>query len=103
MIALNRRSMLIPDMPELKAGDYVRYTKGMTRSEILKSVLALPMDERIQLVEDVWESIAETPDAITLTDEQRQELDRRLDARARGDWNGSPWEVVKQRITRNGA
>lgn len=72
----------------------------MTRNEILNGALSLPMDERIQLVEEVWESIAESPEAIELTDEQRQELNRRLVARAQGEWRGSPWEVVKQRIVR---
>ena len=39
--------------------------------------------ERIQLVEDIWDSIAAVPEATPLTDEQRQEIDRRLEAYAR--------------------
>ena len=40
----------------------------------------LPIDERIRLVEDIWDSIAADQVALSLTDEQRDELDRRLDA-----------------------
>ena len=40
----------------------------------------LPLAERIRLVEDLWDSIAADQKALPLTDEQRDELDRRLDA-----------------------
>jgi putative addiction module component (TIGR02574 family) len=40
----------------------------------------LPLEERIKLVEDLWDSIAADQQALPLTTEQRAELDRRLDA-----------------------
>ena len=40
----------------------------------------LPLDERIRLVEDLWDSIAADQKALPLTPGQRTELDRRLDA-----------------------
>ncbi len=40
----------------------------------------LPIDERIKLVEELWDSIAADQNALPLTDEQKAELDRRLDA-----------------------
>ena len=39
-----------------------------------------PIGERIQLVEDLWDRIAADQALLPLTDEQRAELDRRLDA-----------------------
>ncbi len=66
----------------------------------MADVLALPVDERIQLVEDVWDSIAAIPDAVPLTDAQRDELDRRLDAYHADPQPGSPWDEVKRRIRR---
>lgn len=39
----------------------------------------LPIGERIRLVEDIWDSIAADQTALPMTDEQRAELDRRLD------------------------
>lgn len=40
----------------------------------------LPVEERIKLVEDLWDSIAEDRKALPVTPEQRAELDRRLAA-----------------------
>ena len=40
----------------------------------------LPLDERIKLVEDLWDSIAADQRALPLTLAQQAELDRRLDA-----------------------
>ncbi len=40
----------------------------------------LPVEERIKLVEDLWDSIAEDRKALPITPEQRAELDRRLAA-----------------------
>ncbi len=40
----------------------------------------LPINERIRLVEDLWDSIAADQSVLPLTDDQRAELDRRLDA-----------------------
>ena len=42
----------------------------------------LPVDERIKLVEDLWDSIAADQRALPLTADQRIELDQRLDAYA---------------------
>ncbi|MGH8610159.1 MAG: addiction module protein [Gammaproteobacteria bacterium] len=43
-------------------------------------LLELSLDERIKLVEDLWDSIAAEQETLRLTEEQRAELDRRLDA-----------------------
>jgi len=40
----------------------------------------LPIVEKIQLVEDLWDSIAADQASLPLTPEQRTELDRRLDS-----------------------
>ena len=64
----------------------------------IADVLELSVAERIQLVEDIWDSIAAVPDAVPLTDAQREELDRRLDAYRRNPAAGSPWEEVRERV-----
>ena len=61
-------------------------------------VLRLSVTERIQLVEDIWDTIAEVPEAVGLTDEQKTELDRRLDAYHQNPNEGSPWGMVRERI-----
>lgn len=42
-------------------------------------LLDLPIEERIRVVEDLWESIAADQGALPLTSDQKAELDRRLD------------------------
>ncbi len=61
-------------------------------------ILGLSISERIQLVQDIWDSIAEVPDSIPLTDEQKAELDRRLDAYHKNPKAGSPWPIVRERF-----
>ncbi len=41
-------------------------------------IQSLSIEERLNLVEDLWDSIAAEQDALPLTPEQRAELDRRL-------------------------
>ena len=48
------------------------------------NLYTLPILERIQLVEDLWDSIASDQNALPLTDAQKTELDRRLDAYSSG-------------------
>ena len=62
------------------------------------NVLSLSVPERIQLVEDIWDTIAEVPEEVGLSDEQRAEIDRRLDAYQRNPNEGDPWEMVRERI-----
>ena len=72
----------------------------MSQHLSISDVLALSVAERILLVEDIWDSIASVPDAVKISEEQRQELDSRLDAYHRDPAAGSPWEMVKERISR---
>lgn len=65
-----------------------------------KDILSLSIAERIELIGDIWDSIAEVPEAISLTDAQKAEIDRRLDAHREDPTAGSPWSVVRERIAR---
>lgn len=60
----------------------------------------LPLDERIQLVQDLWDSIAADQNLLPLTPEQRAELDRRLDAYDADGNPGRPAEEVIADIKR---
>lgn len=50
----------------------------------------LPIDERIKLVEELWESIAADQGTLPLTDDEKVELDRRLDAFESDENQGRP-------------
>ena len=58
--------------------------------------------ERLQLVEELWESLCDAPEAVPLTDAQRAELDRRLDDLEHEGPTGIPWDDVVQRIRSSG-
>ena len=63
-----------------------------------KEIMTLSVPERIQLVEDIWDSIAEAPEEMQLSLDQKAELDRRLDAYHKHPEQGAPWSVVRERI-----
>lgn len=66
-------------------------------SSSISEYVTLSVPERIQLVEDIWNSIAEAPDELPLTKAQA-ELDRRLNAYRLNPEEGSPWEYVRENI-----
>jgi putative addiction module component (TIGR02574 family) len=59
---------------------------------------ALSTEERLSLLEELWESLSKNPAAVPLTDAQRAELDRRLDDLEQEGPTGIPWEEVLARI-----
>lgn len=67
---------------------------------ILKvDISQLSVSERIQLAEDLWDSILTDSNAdVPLSESQKQELDRRLELRRQNPQQGSSWEEVKQRL-----
>lgn len=58
--------------------------------------------ERLQLVEELWDSLCDTPEAVPLTEAQRAELDRRLDDLDQEGPSGIPWDEVVRRVRRPG-
>jgi putative addiction module component (TIGR02574 family) len=60
--------------------------------------LALSIPERIQLVEDIWDTIAAEAESIELTEEEKRTIDERLAAYHQNPQVGSPWEEVLERI-----
>ena len=72
----------------------------MTKRELFAEILSLLVDERMELVEAIWDSISAVPEALPLTDWQKEELDRRLDELERDPDAGSTLEEVFARIRR---
>ena len=64
----------------------------------LAEVLALPIEERIQLAQSIWDSVAAVPEAVQLTEDQRLELEVRLKEYRDNPTVGSPWSEVRERI-----
>ena len=61
-------------------------------------IASLTPEERLDLLEELWDSLAAKPEQIRLTGAQRAELDRRLDDLDREGPVGIPWDDVVRRI-----
>ncbi|HKA44840.1 MAG TPA: addiction module protein [Burkholderiales bacterium] len=61
-------------------------------------IAKLSPEERLELLEQLWDSLSENPEAIPLTEAQQEELDRRLDDLDREGPVGIPWNEVLTRI-----
>ncbi|HEX6044997.1 MAG TPA: addiction module protein [Pyrinomonadaceae bacterium] len=64
-------------------------------SNLSEEVKKLSIPERLALVQEIWDSIAEDNACFELTDEQRQELDRRLESFRANPSQGRTWEEIK--------
>ena len=62
----------------------------------------LSFNERLQLVEDIWDSLEADQDKIPIPDWHREELDRRLEAYRRDPSAGASWDAVRERILKRG-
>ena len=64
----------------------------------LSQLLELPPAERLQLVEALWDSLVEVPEALPISDEVRDELDRRLAAYYADPSSARPWDEIKEEL-----
>lgn len=64
----------------------------------IQELRQLPIPERIQLVTELWDSIADESPAIDLSAEQIAELDRRLNELEAQPESGTPWHIARERI-----
>ena len=64
----------------------------------LAEILELPVEERVRIAQAIWDNVSELPDPYPLSDREREELDRRLDAYRRNPEAVSPSPEVKERI-----
>ena len=62
----------------------------------VSEILQLSVAERIQIVEDIWDSI--TPENLELSESQKTELDKRLDNYRENPNDGIEWEILKKNI-----
>lgn len=67
-----------------------------TMNSLSQEFKRLPISERIQLVEDLWDSIAEeTSDALSLSPEDQAELQRRRQAHLSDPSTAVAWDNVR--------
>ena len=67
-------------------------------SQLIDQARGLPLEQRIQLLDALWESLAEDGYNPSLTPQQAEELDRRLAAHRRNPDDVIPWESIKEEL-----
>ncbi|GAH50306.1 unnamed protein product [marine sediment metagenome] len=72
----------------------------MSLQAALKEIAKLTPEEKLQLVEEVWDELSEHSEDIPLTEAQKKELNRRLDEYEKNPENVLTWEEVKASIRR---
>jgi putative addiction module component (TIGR02574 family) len=70
----------------------------MEQSLIPPNIKKLSIAERILMVEEIWDSIADDQASVEVTSAQKDELDRRLDAYNDSPDEGRSWKEVNRRI-----
>ena len=64
-------------------------------------LIQLTMDQRLELISLLWDSIPESTEALSLPEWHRQELERRLAAASASPELAIPWEEVRSRLRGN--
>ena len=68
----------------------------MTKA-LIDEVLSLPLQERRDLMDRIWESLAANPESISVPQEHRDILEARLAAYRAEPANIVTWEAVRRR------
>ena len=61
-------------------------------------ILELSVAEKIQIVEDIWDSISNSPEELPLSEKEKTELDKRLADYEQNPGDGIEWETLKKNI-----
>jgi len=62
-------------------------------------IFELSVAERIQIVEDIWDSISNAPEELTLSEAEKLELDNRLESYKQNPNEGIEWETLKKNLS----
>ncbi|MDO8843186.1 MAG: addiction module protein [Methylicorpusculum sp.] len=64
----------------------------------ITDILELPVQERIRLVELIWDSVAAVPEAVEVSPELKAELELRMIEFEKNPEAGYSWDQVKSRL-----
>ena len=70
----------------------------MDVSTVMKEIGTWPFEDRLRLIEEVWDSLSDHSLDSGLTETHKQDLQRRLEAYRDNPKAGAPWEDVKARL-----
>lgn len=70
----------------------------MDHSDRISEILSLPAEERLRIVEVIWDSIASESTSIPVSDKQRREIEARIAEHERDPSRAIPWEVARRQL-----
>jgi putative addiction module component (TIGR02574 family) len=65
---------------------------------ILEQAMHLSVEEKLELISALWDSMAENPQSVPLPGWQLKELERRIEEQQQDPQPGQTWEEVKREI-----
>ncbi len=77
-----------------------RYIADEMDTTLRDELLKLPLDDRMELAADLWDSVVDQQSAVELSDAQRTELVRRLRKAERDPTAGVSWEDLDSELAR---
>lgn len=70
----------------------------MTKTQIREQALSLPVEERVELADELWASIQRDQDKVPLWPWQAEVLEERLRKLDENPEDGSTWDEVKAEL-----
>lgn len=70
----------------------------MDVSEIKKGFQELSVEDRLRLLQELWDELATVPSALDLSADEQAELERRFREHVADDTTSKPWEQVRSEI-----
>lgn len=70
----------------------------MARTLSKEEIREIPVPQRLELIEELWESIVEGKEPLPVTDDERRMLDEAIEEHERDPDDARPWEDVRGEI-----
>lgn len=83
---------------QLNQNKIIKLQSWVYEQSISEQILPLTIPEKLQLIEDIWDSVVVDGDKIPLTQAQKEELDRRFASYDNLENKDESWEIVKQKM-----
>jgi len=65
----------------------------------VSEILQLSVAERVQIVEDIWDSIGKNPEELPVSEAEKLRLDKRLEDYQHNPNEGIEWETLKKNLS----
>lgn len=74
----------------------------MINPRLKQTFIDLPLEQKIELVEAIWDSISQNLESVKITKDEKEVLDTRLDSYQKNSVEGTDWGTLKDSLLKNG-